>query len=235
METHQEKASRILTEARQAFGARDYPRALELYEWFFDHALDDPKSGLSGVRLSYCLDGWMQLGQVFEPARVKLEQRRLQSIQDLERTRKSDKFHEFMAICEFTGVPHLAVDQFLEYHRSDRELASIVFGYAKDKLVASEQWQVCSAYIHDADHDYAIALQVFDASARIYRENPSFGDEFEQVYKNRHINEVTNLVAILTHARRFDDAQRICELANKDMKERGLKEFLSVYPEDFEE
>lgn len=235
MENSQEKTGRVLEEARAAFRAQEYPLAMELYERFFDHVLDDPESGFAAVRLSYCLDEWAKLGAVYEPARIKLEQRRAQSIQELESTRKPDKFHEFIAICEFTRVPHLVVEQFLEYHQTDKELAKIIFGLARDRLAAGEQWEVCGSYMDDPERDYAIALQVFDASARLSQANRSLGDEFEDVYKNRYVREVSNLVTILSHVQRFAEAQGLCELANKDMQERGLKEFLSVYPEDFED
>ncbi|WP_188564601.1 hypothetical protein [Undibacterium terreum] len=235
MDTTQEKPEQILNEARAAFKIKDYPLSLEHYEWFFDHSLDEPYVGYASVRLSYCLLEWIKLGEVFDPARISLERRRLESIADLERTRQPVKFHEFVAICELTGARNLAVGQFLHYHQSDKALAKLIFGFIKSKLIEQEQWEVCGDYIDDPDREYAIALQVYDGSHRLAQKDPSLGEDFVQVYKNRYLSEASGLIAVLTHNRRFDEAQRICERANQDMRERGLTEFLSVYPEDFED
>ncbi|HTD03970.1 hypothetical protein [Undibacterium sp.] len=236
METHHEKAGRILKEAREALRVQDYPLALELYEWFFDHAMDDGSSGYYGVRLSYCLDEWAQLGRVFELARTKLEQRRAQSIQELERTRDARKFHDFVAICRYTDAMGLAIDTFLECRNSDRELAKDMFLFIKDDLAAAGQWEVCSAYIENADDAYVTALMKLDNSLEFSQKHPERGGgEFELHVKGAYVKNVTYLVTVLTHTHRTDEAQRICQRANKDMQERGLKEFLSVYPEDFED
>ena len=54
-----------LDRARAAFKEANYSRALEQYEYFFDHALDDDPHSLYGVRLSYCLAEWVRLGELY--------------------------------------------------------------------------------------------------------------------------------------------------------------------------
>ncbi|MES2069316.1 MAG: hypothetical protein V4488_03135 [Pseudomonadota bacterium] len=236
MEINTEKARRILDQARQAVREQDYALALEHYEWFFDHALDEDQASLYGVRLSYCLDEWAQVGEKYAPARARLEQKRAESIQQLELTRQAKKFHDFIALCRYTGMPALPVQQFLEYHRSDRELAREIYTFIREQLMAAGQWEVCGAYIEDADGQYAEALELFDISIAYARKNASLGvDDMEQRIEDMYVNKATYLVTVLSHTRRTEEAQRICERANQDMQQRGLKEFLSVYPEDFEE
>jgi len=56
---------KVLEDAKLAHESGDFVNALKFYEQFFDHALDDDPYALYGVRLSYCLDGWVKLAGEF--------------------------------------------------------------------------------------------------------------------------------------------------------------------------
>jgi hypothetical protein len=59
--------SDALDEARTACHSGDFARALDRYVWFFDNCLaNDP--AYYGVRLSYVLDEWTDLGKKYPPA-----------------------------------------------------------------------------------------------------------------------------------------------------------------------
>ena len=90
-----------LDEARAAFRERNYDTALERYEHFFDHALDDDAHSLYGVRLSYCLSEWAKLGDVHPLARRRLEEKASESLDLLVHTRDPERFHDFIAICGY--------------------------------------------------------------------------------------------------------------------------------------
>lgn len=66
------EATRVLREARQLVKSGQHAAALEKYIWFHDHALDFDRM-LVGVRLSYAIDEWVVLGEVYPPAREALE------------------------------------------------------------------------------------------------------------------------------------------------------------------
>jgi hypothetical protein len=62
----------ILRQARQLVKSEQYAEALEKYIWFHDHALDTDRA-LVVVRLSYAISEWVDLGEVYPPARSALE------------------------------------------------------------------------------------------------------------------------------------------------------------------
>ena len=61
-----------LDRARGAARSGDYEFALREYIWFHDHALEERPS-LYGVRLSYALADWIELGENYPPALRALE------------------------------------------------------------------------------------------------------------------------------------------------------------------
>jgi len=60
------EATKVLREARQLVKSEQYAAALEKYIWFHDHALAFDRA-LAGVRLSYAIFEWLDLGKVWEP------------------------------------------------------------------------------------------------------------------------------------------------------------------------
>jgi len=64
--------SEVLREARELAERGAYGGALTKYLWFHENALQHDPS-LYGVRRSYALREWAQLGDVFPPARAMLE------------------------------------------------------------------------------------------------------------------------------------------------------------------
>lgn len=54
----------------------EYPEALELYMWCFDHGDEDPMRGFGGVRTSFLLNEIVRLGRSYPPALEALRSRR---------------------------------------------------------------------------------------------------------------------------------------------------------------
>lgn len=80
-----------------------YEEALREYEWFHDHALQE-QPALYGVRLSYALSDWIDLGKLYPPALVSLRAVRDQKSARL-RDGDTDRelFHDVEAINESLG------------------------------------------------------------------------------------------------------------------------------------
>ncbi|MDX1982468.1 MAG: hypothetical protein SFV51_19490, partial [Bryobacteraceae bacterium] len=62
-----EDPRQILAGARLDARQGDYAEALQKYLWFHHHALEHDMA-LSGVRLSYALNEWWELGKAYPPA-----------------------------------------------------------------------------------------------------------------------------------------------------------------------
>ena len=96
----------VLREARQLVKLQQYAEALEKYLWFHDHALDAARS-LAGVRLSYAIAEWVDLGEVYPPARRALESVRDAKAESLRQgTYDASLFHDVASINQQSTSVH---------------------------------------------------------------------------------------------------------------------------------
>jgi hypothetical protein len=95
--------SDVLREARLLVNSHQYAEALEKYIWFHEHALDADLS-FAGVRLSYAISEWVDLGDVYPPALTALKGVRDAKIESLMNgTFDARLFHDVAAINRALG------------------------------------------------------------------------------------------------------------------------------------
>ena len=211
--------------AREAYRAKDYAESLRLYEYFFDHALDDDPASFYGVRLSYCLSEWVRLGKCYPEAKTRLEQKAEESLALLNTTRNPENFHDYVSITEYLERPTLAIKSFLEYHEKDSSLSSEIVRFVWEKLILDSQWEICSHYLTDSKASYKISLNKYDEATLISKQNPQFGgEEFNEQIRGWYVTEVTNLLHVLFKSGRMAEANEIRESVLADMAERGRKD-----------
>lgn len=214
--------SEMLAKAREAVRTSDFSTALELYEWFFDHALDGDSASYYGVRLSYCLDEWNRLGQVFEPAKIQLEIKFRHSLAEFTRTRDPERFHDYVSIGSYISRDELPIAQFLELHNSDRALAKEIVRFIWDILVEAGHLRVCGEYLDDPNPAYNRQLEIFDVTMEMCESEPELGGfEFAAHNLERYRKGVTQLVEVLNATDRCEDARAISMRAESDCKARG--------------
>jgi hypothetical protein len=216
-----------LNRARAAFKKGDYGEALEQYAYFFDHAQDDDPYSLYGVRLSYCLDEWARLGERYPQARQRLEQKADEALALLGQTREPERFHDFIAICEYLKRKEDPIRRFLGYHASDPDLAKSIVRFIWDQLVEEGQWTVCAAYLPIPQEKYKTVLAKFDGAMQVCKSDPSLGgDELEEQIKGWYVSDVTNLLLVLINTGNTEDAQSIQETVISDMQSRSCAELV---------
>ena len=92
-----------LTKGQQAALEGRHAEALREYEWFHRHALKHRPS-LYGVRLSFALTYWTELGKVYPKALRSLERVRRNKMAALRNGRGSrESFHDVASINEHLG------------------------------------------------------------------------------------------------------------------------------------
>ena len=213
-------AQQALTAARASFKAKELAKALEQYEHFFDHALEEDES-LYGVRLSYCLDEWARLGEKYPPALERLQFKAEEAYGLLLRTREPARFHDYIAICSYLQKNAAPIEIFLDLHKSDRDLARAIVRFIWDELVDAGQWEVCDSYLSDPMSDYAIAIRKFDESMQICISEPSLGGaDFEEQIKSWCVRDITNIVRVLAKNHRAAEAVSVITTMEADMQER---------------
>jgi len=197
---------KILEDAQLAHQAGDFANALEFYEHFFDHALDEDPYAYYGVRLSNCLSGWSELATVFPGAKNRLEAKKREVLEHYLDARNPERFHDYLCICRCLGVEADALEQFLILHDSEPKSATKLGKYLWNDLINSEHWQVCSELMEQANLKLEELLAVFDEAAKLKDYDPAFNNiKFEQHIVDTLLEDVQRVVMVLRYANRIDE------------------------------
>lgn len=142
--------SSILNEARMDTRAKKYETALSKFVWFHENALDINRS-LVGVRLSFALSYWQELGKVYPPALEKLKA--IRDATEQEFLESSDQpnnfrlFHDVSAINSRLGEITRTAKLFKQVLESDPKSAGTVFLMARDSLIAAKEYELCGKFL----------------------------------------------------------------------------------------
>jgi hypothetical protein len=218
-------AHKILNEAQDDTRAGRYANALAKHVWFHENALKY-QSSLYGVRLSFALSYWIQLGDAYPPALEKLKGIRdetAKKVRKADRGRKIiEDFHDFAAINKSLEDDPKTTDLFVWLDSKKPTAAEQVFRVAEPALIKSKQYRLCGKYI-DPDRSYAEIVRNYQVNKGM---RGNFGKEFQQFSEKAFSNGVETLVALLVQNDRKADALRIAEKALKERDDPGFKEEL---------
>ncbi len=196
----------VLKDAKTAHQAGDFANALNFYEHFFDHALDDDPYALYAIRLSHCLQGWADLAQTFPGAKNALERKKREMLSQYLDQRAPERFHDFFAISQVLGNEIDALEEFLKLHHTEPKSAAKLSKYVWDDLINHEHWKVCDALLGDASQKMDELLAVFDEAIKLKEIEPSFNNhKFEQHVVDSLLNDLQKTVMVLRHNGRKDD------------------------------
>ena len=151
----------ILRQARAAVTAADYPQALEKYQWFYHHATEIRPS-LYGVRLSYCLNEWADLGEIYPPALDALQQLKDTTREAFDHTPAYETFHEYAAIAGHLNSPEEVFERFLQSAEQDPQLARRLFTFVWEYCAQNALWGICYQYMGTAGSYYTQLLETYD-------------------------------------------------------------------------
>lgn len=201
-----------LRDAQLAHEAGDFVNALHFYEYFFDHALDDDPYALYGVRLSYCLDGWAKLAEIFIEAKNRLQQKQQAVLDDYLSTKVIEKFHDYYCISSVLDEQQAALQTFNELHANNPKSAAKLAKYVWDDLVIAENWLMCSTLLEQPEQKLDECFAVYDEAQQLKLADPSFDNaKFDQHLIDTLLNNVSDIVQVLRYNQRsneIDELQR---------------------------
>jgi hypothetical protein len=139
----------VLRQARQLVKSQQYAAALEKYLWFHDHALDADLS-LCGVRLSYAILEWVDLGELYPPARRALERVRDAKTESLmQGNYNASLFHDVASINRALGQVERTRDLFKTIAAAERGVAGRCFHIALESLVNMREFGLARSFMPD--------------------------------------------------------------------------------------
>jgi hypothetical protein len=137
----------VLREARSLVKSGAYAEAFDKYRWFYDNALVYERA-LCGVRNSYVLMEWADLGKVFPPARQELEIVRDEKVALLrEGSSNAELFIDVSAINSVIGQVELTSAIYAEIAENEPEFAQKCFRAALPALVHTLDFTLARRFI----------------------------------------------------------------------------------------
>jgi len=167
----------ILREARRFVKSQQYAAALEKYVWFHDHALESNRA-LAGVRLSYAILEWVDLGDVYPAARKALESvRDAKSELLIQGTCDVGLFHDVASINRAFGQIDRTSDLFKTIADADRSVAEKFFRIALESLVDTKEFSLARSFMPDPQKQ----IEQFAMPFKFGRQStPSVSSEFQE-------------------------------------------------------
>lgn len=155
----------MLEEARIAAAQGRHADALRAHVWFHEHALEHAPA-LYGVRLSFALAAWVELGRVYPEALRVLETiREAKATALMAGPRSRDSFHDVAAIDHSLGRPGRTYELFLRLCDLDVDFAASCAGIAMEALVEARDFELAARFLPDAQAQ--VRLQAEDLNERV--------------------------------------------------------------------
>ncbi len=144
----------ILHEARDDAHAGHHELALAKHEWIQRQAVQ-VSPAFYGVRLSFALSNWVELGRSYPPALASLRRFRDEALaQVLAGKGGHAPFHDFASINDALDEPERTSEAFLRLDQENPRVAKDLYGLAAPALVRAKAYAVCGRYIQ-AEQDWA--------------------------------------------------------------------------------
>jgi hypothetical protein len=195
--TEEDDAKKALNDAQRYAKAGEYAKALERHEWFHNNALRIRPS-FYGVRLSYALVYWRQLGEKYPPALNSLRAVRDAGVRDLESGgANEDMCHDVSSINDEIGEADVTVNLFKSLHQTNPQLANRCFPALRKTLLDKGEIALFTAYAGDLESYLKEQIKQHNTIAKYMksRGQPG-GDETTKIQNQRLISTALSLIDI---------------------------------------
>ena len=200
----------ILLEAREDADQGHFDQALSKHIWFHTQVLAIDRT-YYGVRRSYAISFWAELGEVYPPARSALQDFAARDAASI-RGGSSDieRFRDFAAISLALGEHEAIADLFIWLDQNDPEMAAEAYERAQGALVRSGHYALCGKYL-------TLANAVEGTVGRFRRLHESFGRAAnpavgQSFARHRFLDEAALVVALLALNDRPSEADEAAAL-----------------------
>lgn len=205
---------KVLQEARSLASQGNHAAALDKHLWFHQHALEYNEA-LAGVRLSFALAAWVELGEKYPPARQALLSVRADATRAIENGEGSFAlFHDVAAINQHLQDEAHTVEIFRLVHHRHPDLARECYPVAERVLVDHGEYATCISSVPDLDKRLEAIRELQQITLEMAQQDPILGTpdaglrEFAQL---RFVEETSRLSAILEGVGRLQEAERVRE------------------------
>lgn len=190
-----------------------HEEALRELIWFHEHALEEEPS-LYGVRNSYGLFYWMDLAQVYPPARAALEaQRDRHASALLDGGGGRQAFGDLAAINERLDCAAHTYGVFCELLARDPDTAQACSSRAMEAIIAAGDFALAGRFLPDPERVVRRASTLLNWDVANRRVRPfTIAPRIKAGIYN-YADEVKQVLTVLEGCGRHEEARRIAQLA----------------------
>lgn len=191
-----DQAEDALNQARQLAREGKFEEALQKHIWFHDHALEIRPS-YYGVRLSYALSDWIELGKKHPEALSALKAIRDQKTRrlldgEIERT----LFHDVASINHYLGESEATVELFKKIDVAQPGFASSISDMADRALFDAKEYALERRYLGDPCSRFDCIKSQFDWGVE-YAKTSRYPARSRQSSEIIFTQEVVRLIVVL--------------------------------------
>jgi hypothetical protein len=238
---------KILNSAKSLTDAGSYEEALQQYLWYFDHSRTD--AGQAGVRLSFALADWIELGRHYPEAKQALVEIRDADVRQFSQgTGYSKLFQEVAGINQYLNDDEATLALFKTIDQTDSQLAGQCYFFADSLLVQRGDYETCRKYLGDPQAAFERIRQSWQQLKQFEEQNALRNEEqtkrlsemaktnslFAQVpflpppFADQHfVTQTRQLVEILVATGHQVDAQKIQSQAASVLSDSRLQSAVS--------
>jgi tetratricopeptide (TPR) repeat protein len=189
--------------------AGKYEEALKKHLWF--HEESKTSRGMGGVRLSFALNQWLELGEAYPPALAALKGLRDENeAKLLSGAGGFREFHDFSAINRTLKDDERTYRLFLQLDAQQLPAAKQCFDVTLDLIVAHKNYDLYAKYGGDPIVRYERFRNLREVNLGMARKNPMMDNERIRAHTdNTFTDKTVQLIEILVQLKRLDEAREI--------------------------
>lgn len=218
---------KVLARARKYYQQGNYEKALQDHIWFHNNALKY-KPSLYGIRLSFALLDWIELGKKYPKAYNELIDIRNRKADHIKNKRGTlEMFHDVKSINTYINENQRTVELYKKMTVCDFDLAKQCYCLAKDDLIAHQEYELCSQMMEAPMFIIRDMRKLLDQNIAIYKTN-QWADKAHLEWTIKYYLEETEFTLIvLVNNRRFVEADRFLAQASEDIDIARIKSGLA--------
>jgi|GEM_PF-382055 len=213
----------VLEEALDLAQKGKYEEALQKHIWFHENALRITP-GMVGVRLSFALGFWVELGKAYPKARSTLAAIRDKDIETMKsQSASAGVFNDVQSISNYLEESPKTIETFKYIDIHKPTLANQCYFYAEEVLAKAGEYALCSKYIPNPELDLQRYKSLYLLSLKHENELPE-GSTIPKLAGPSFVKNTCRLIEILIGAGRRTEAEKIQEEALEFYNDRRIRE-----------
>jgi tetratricopeptide (TPR) repeat protein len=204
-----------LYNARRLAEQGRYEDALQKHLWFHEHALEQDRS-YYGVRLSFALAQWVELGKQYPPALDALKRIRDRDTALLV-AGKTDRelMNDVTSINDYLQETEATVEIFKRIEASHPEFATQVYGVVDNALIEAGAYALARKYLGDPMERFATAKRNYDNGITYAMSHSEHRDASREATESIFTNRMLRFITVLD---RTGDRELARDLQVKTLK-----------------